>query len=95
MSYYKKNFEALETNAEILKNMGHPLRLAIIHLLIKHTTLNVTDIYTYLEIEQAVASHHLRLMKKSKIVQSRKVGKNALYSLAGPSIKIIFETLTD
>ena len=87
------NFELLEKKAEVLKNMGHPIRLSIIELLSQHEKLTVTEIYTELSIEQAVASHHLRILKNSGILQSQKDGKKAYYSIKSPHIKTIFSLL--
>lgn len=87
------NFELLELKAEMLRTLGHPIRLSIIEQLILKEKLAVTEIYTILEIEQAVTSHHLRIMKNARIVKSSKSGKNVFYSLADDSIKLIFEAL--
>ena len=95
MTLLHDNFEALETKSELIRNMGHPIRLSIIEILSKAKQLNVTEIYTQLQIEQAVASHHLRIMKKSGILQSVKDGKHILYSLRHPYIKTIFKLIVE
>lgn len=77
----------------MLRTLGHPIRLSIVELLSHKNKQTVTELYTALEIEQAVASHHLRIMKNSNILKSTKSGKNAYYSLADPSIKKIFKLL--
>lgn len=78
-SILQSHFEELESRALKLRTMGHPIRLAILILLQETEELTVTDIYTQLDIEQAVASHHLRIMKGANLVKSRKSGKNILY----------------
>lgn len=75
------HFEELESQAQRLRTMGHPIRLAILDLLQEQKECTVTDLYTTLEIEQAVASHHLRILKNAQLVNSRKNGKNILYRL--------------
>lgn len=87
------DFELLEEKAEMLRTLGHPIRLSIVELLSSKKKQTVTELYTALEIEQAVASHHLRIMKNSNILTSTKSGKNAFYALADPSIKKIFKLL--
>ena len=89
----QSNFELLEKKSELLRTMGHPIRLSIIELLSRNEKLTVTELYSELEIDQPVASHHLRIMKKSNILKSIKEGKNAFYSLADPNIQSIFELL--
>lgn len=93
MTLLQTDFELLEEKAEMLRTLGHPIRLSIVELLSSKKKLTVTELYTALDIEQAVASHHLRIMKNSNILKSTKSGKNAYYSLADPSIKKIFKLL--
>lgn len=87
------DFEFLEEKAEMLRTLGHPIRLSIVELLCQNEEQTVTELYTALEIEQAVASHHLRIMKNCNILKSSKSGKNAYYSLADSSIEKMFEIL--
>lgn len=75
------DFEFLENATETLRAMAHPQRLQIVQMLHSHSSMNVTDIHTQLDIEQAVASHHLRIMKDKGIVQVKRDGKNSVYSL--------------
>ncbi len=75
------SFPFLETATEVLRAVAHPHRLLIIDMLHRQQSLNVTEIYENLGIEQAVASHHLRILKDRGIVQVRRDGKNSNYSL--------------
>jgi len=79
MRFSENRFIRLERNAQILKVIGHPLRLAIIELLTERQRMTVTEIFNELGIEQAVASHHLRLLRSSKLVSLTKSGKHSLY----------------
>ena len=87
------DFELLEEKSELLKTMGHPIRLSIVELLSKNKKMTVTEIYNALEIEQAVASHHLRIMRNSRILKSTKSGKHSFYALQDSSIKKLFKIL--
>lgn len=71
----------LEAAAEMLKAIGHPTRIAIIDLLENGRRLSVTDIFQSLGIEQAVASHHLRILKDRGLLDSEKQGKHRYYFL--------------
>jgi DNA-binding transcriptional ArsR family regulator len=76
------SFAFLETATEVLRAVAHPHRLLIIEMLYQHKAMNVTEVYERLGIEQAVASHHLRILKDRGIVTVRRDGKNSNYSLA-------------
>lgn len=93
MASLLQNIELLEQKSELLKGMGHPIRLSIVKLLSELGKLSVTEVYTRLEIEQAVASHHLRIMKNCGLVTSMKDGKNILYSVSHPNIKSMYQLL--
>ncbi len=84
----------LEHSAETLRAIAHPYRIAIIDLLHHNGAMSVTDIYTNLQIEQAVASHHLRILKNCDVVTVQRDGKNSFYALAHPSYYDIVKTMT-
>lgn len=86
-------FPFLETATEVLRAVAHPHRLLIIDMLHRQKTLNVTEIYEKLGIEQAVASHHLRILKDRGVVQVRRDGKNSNYSLTSNEYFRILEVL--
>lgn len=88
------NESFLENSAETLRAIAHPYRIAIIDLLHTHGQLSVTDIYTKLNIEQAVASHHLRIMKSRSVVVVKRDGKNSLYALSDNEYYEIVRSLT-
>lgn len=76
------DIDFLEDVSEKLKAIAHPIRFLIVDLLYHEKELSVTDIHEKLDIEQAVASHHLRILKSRNIVKVSKDGKNSNYSLA-------------
>lgn len=84
----------LADSTETLRAIAHPIRLAIIDLLHTHGKLTVTEIYQQLKIEQAVASHHLRILKNRNVVDVERDGKNSYYSLTSPDYFEILKTLT-
>ncbi|MFN4256330.1 MAG: ArsR/SmtB family transcription factor [Saprospiraceae bacterium] len=86
-------FGFLETATEMLRAIAHPHRLLILEMLYHAKSMNVTEVYERLGIEQAVASHHLRIMKDRGIVQVRRDGKNSYYSLTSEEYFKILEVL--
>lgn len=87
------SIDFLENSTETLRAIAHPARIAIIDMLHKKGQLNVTQIYEQLKIEQAVASHHLRILKNKNVVTVERDGKNSLYSLTKPEFQQIVELL--
>lgn len=77
--------------SEKLKALGHPVRLYIISLLKAKKEMNVTEIQESLDMEQAVVSHHLNILKDKNILSCRREGKNKIYSLKD---KKLFNILT-
>ena len=93
MTLLEDKFEILEEKSDMLKTLGHPIRLSIVDILSSTEQLTVTEIYQTLGIEQAVASHHLRIMKNASIVKASKRGKNTFYKIADPQITQLFQIL--
>jgi len=89
MNISEEKFSLLESNAEVLKIMGHAIRLAIIELLSENEKMTVTELFNEIGIEQAVASHHLRLLKSVGLVSLTKSGKHSYYYINNPVAKDI------
>ena len=73
--------DVLRERAETLKAMAHPTRIAMIEMLYEGKELTVTEIHKTLDIEQAVASNHLSILKNKNILKCRREGKKMLYSV--------------
>jgi ArsR family transcriptional regulator len=73
--------EILEEMAELLRAIAHPVRLAIIELLLDGRQLSVSQIQSELKLTQATASHHLIILKNKDILDARRSGKSILYYL--------------
>lgn len=87
----------LRESSETLRAIAHPVRLAIIELLYNNNKLSVTEIYQQLNIEQAIASHHLRILKGKKVVNLDRDGKNSIYYLVHDDyydiVKILYKVI--
>jgi ArsR family transcriptional regulator len=77
----------------MLKAIAHPIRISIVEILGKQKKLSVTQIQEYLKIEQAVASHHLSILKNNGILLSERSGKNCFYFLKYEHIAEIIDCL--
>jgi len=70
----------LETKAQILKTLGHPVRLKIVALLAGKSAY-VFDLMESLDIRQALLSQHLKVMKDHGLLKARREGVRVCYSL--------------
>ncbi|KRL12854.1 hypothetical protein FD09_GL002393 [Schleiferilactobacillus perolens DSM 12744] len=73
----------------MLKMFADGTRAKILFALYE-SELRVYDIADILEMSQSSVSHQLRLLKQSKLVKSRKEGKEVYYSLADDHVINIF-----
>lgn len=53
----------------------------------------VCDIWQYLDIPQNLTSHHLKVLKDAKLIQSRKDGVKVFYFLETTNISVYKKTL--
>lgn len=75
--------------------MAHPIRLAMIELLKEGNQMNVTQIYQALDLEQAVASQHLSILKERGILNSKRDGKHSFYYIRHASVSEIIKLAID
>ena len=71
---------SFDREAEILKVMGHPVRLKIVAGLMSQSC-NVKKIWECLELPQATVSQHLALLKNKGIIEGRREGVEVFYVL--------------
>lgn len=82
--------EVVQETARMLRCLGHPMRLRILDFLELNDELTVTEIHEGLDMEQAVCSQHLNLMRDKGILARRKEGVNVYYRLGDPrSVKVL------
>jgi len=78
--------------AEILRAIGHPIRLRILELLL-HDDACVKNIWSCLDIPQAKASQHLAILRNKGIVSARREGTMMRYWVSDPRIKRVLSAL--
>jgi len=79
--------------AELLRTMGHPIRLNILKVLLEDDAC-VKNIWGCLEIPQAIVSQHLAILKNKGIVTSQRERAMVRYSVADPRVRNIVRALT-
>ena len=83
----------MERAAAMLKVLAHPKRMAIVDLLGREESLTVTEIYTRLDMPQAIASQHLITLKDRGVLTSVKQGTKIFYSLHVPKLTDVISCL--
>lgn len=81
MTAHELDPHRLNTTARMLRCLGHPVRLRILDFLERKDEATVTEIHEALDLEQAVCSQHLSLMRDKGILGRRRDGVNVLYRL--------------
>ncbi len=86
----KKEFSR---EAEIIKALGHPIRLKIVYGLLKVDGCNVKNMQECLGLHQATVSQHLIHLKSRGVIESTRSGLEMIYRVTDPLAKRIVETL--
>lgn len=73
--------DKLKVSSETLRALCHPLRLRIVEFIDQNESINVNKIYNTLKLEQSITSQHLRILRKSNLVLTKREGKFIHYSL--------------
>ena len=82
----------LDREAEILKVLGHPVRLKIVAGLMSQSC-NVKKIWECLELPQATVSQHLALLKNKGIIEGKRDGVEVFYQVTSVEARKIVESL--
>ncbi len=75
--------------AELFKVLGDPTRAKILFALEKGE-LCVGDIAILLDMNQSAISHQLRLLKRNRLLRSRRDGKQVYYTLHDDHVSQLF-----
>ena len=65
----------------ILRAINHPLRQQMVHIIHNAGSINVTELYIRLRIEQSVASQHLAILRRAGFVKAVRNKKFVLYEV--------------
>lgn len=81
-----------DREAEILKVLGHPVRLKIVAGLMSQTC-NVKKIWECLQLPQATVSQHLALLKNKGVIEGRRDGVEVFYHVISDDARRIVGAL--
>lgn len=79
----------LQKTAELFKTLGDPSRLKIINALLL-SEMCVCDLAELLEMGQSSISHHLKVLRLTRLVKYRREGKSVYYELDDIHVSNIF-----
>lgn len=85
--------DSIQEVSKIFKMISDPTRISILFLLQKEE-LSVGVIAQSLSMEQSAISHQLKTLKTSRLVKSKRVGKNMIYSIDDLHIFSILEQVS-
>jgi DNA-binding transcriptional ArsR family regulator len=74
----------------VFRALNHKLRISILETIEgSGNKMPVTDLYVKLRLEQSVASQHLAILRKAKLVTTQREGKWIFYSVNHPMLVVI------
>ena len=82
--------EVLFDLSELFKTFGDSTRIRILYCLFA-SEMCVCDIATLLHMTQSAISHQLSVLKKNKLIKSRREGKTVFYSLADGHVRTMLD----
>lgn len=80
--------EELQLAADIMRALAHPLRMKMLQYIDEKGDSCVNDIFEALEIEQSIASQHLRILRMAGLVFTRRQQKFVFYSINYPRLEL-------
>ncbi|MEA1929029.1 MAG: metalloregulator ArsR/SmtB family transcription factor [Candidatus Auribacterota bacterium] len=86
--------QKLQEFSEILKALGHPIRLKIVEGLIQDPC-HVNEIVRGLGLPQSTVSQHLGILRSRGIISPRKEGVRTCYLVTDTRIRAIIKLLGD
>ncbi len=82
--------EKLYELSDFFKVMGDGTRIQLLWAL-EEGEMCVGDLAVLLEMTKSAISHQLKVLRLSKLVKTKKIGKNVYYSLDDEHVKLILE----
>ena len=74
-----------QVKADFFKTLGHPARIRVLELLSERDH-SVAEMLSDVGIEATSLSQQLAILRRSGLVESRKHGSTAIYSLTSPEV---------
>jgi len=85
----------IEQTVEVLNALASEVRLAIVHMLLECNGLYCSDIVNRLNLSQPAISHHLKELRRSKVIVYRKEGSLVFYEVNREYLLSVLSHLSD
>jgi DNA-binding transcriptional ArsR family regulator len=72
--------------ARLFQLLGDTSRLRLLRLLVEREEACVSDLCRALRLPQSAASHHLMLLRRGRLVEYRRDGKQNFYRVSSPHV---------
>ena len=89
----ENQIKALENQADLLKALGHPVRLCIIQGLIRTGGCHVSHMIECLGLPQSTISQHLQTLKHAGIIEGTRQGLSITYRVIHPMVPSLIELI--
>jgi len=82
-----------EHKAELLKALSNPVRLRIVHGLLRTGCRNVTCMEQGIGVSQSCVSQHLQKLRSAGVVKAERQGNEVYYRVSSPAVAAVVEAL--
>lgn len=90
-----RNYNEFNEIAEMLRVLGHPVRLCIVKGLMENGDCNVSYMQGCLEIPQSTLSQHLQKLRSAKLIEGKRNGLEVKYNICDERVKSIVKLLLE
>ena len=84
------NAEDTLVMSEFFKALSDPSRLNIVHVLLLHQWVCVSDIASLVDLSRSAVSHQLAYMRVNKLVRIKRDGRKVFYALNDSHVESVF-----
>lgn len=85
----------IQKASEVLKAIGHPIRLKIVIGLLGAEECNVNNIVSKLKLPQSTVSQHLGVLRNRGVIAARKDGVRTCYRIADKRMLKLVKVLAE
>lgn len=78
--------DAMDECLELLRALSDRTRQEILKMFAFRKEINVNEIASHFSLSRPTVSHHLNLMRRARLLNSRKEGKEVYYSFNKPYV---------
>lgn len=81
----------LQNYVQFLRALANEERLGILETIENQGQITVSEVEKKFFMEQSTASHHMNILRKADIVESRKSGRNIFYTIKEDRLSTFYQ----